>query len=69
VDALVDMIVRGPARRPLPHAVGETRYWLTFWLADGTTLGRAYFPEAGELMGGVIVAGEFRALLDRYLAR
>ena len=69
VDALVDMIVRGTARRPLAHAVGETRYWLTFWLADGTTLGRAYFPEASELMGGVIVAGEFRALLNRYLAR
>jgi hypothetical protein len=69
VDALVDMITRGPARRPLAHAVGETRYWLTFWLADGTTLGRAYFPEASEVMGGVIVPGEFRVLLDRYLAR
>jgi hypothetical protein len=69
VDALVEMIARGPARRPLAHAVGETRYWLTFWLADGTTLGRAYFPEANEVMGGVIVPGEFRVLLDRYLAR
>lgn len=69
VDALVDMIARGPARRPLAHAVGETRYWLTFWLADGTTLGRAYFPEASEVMGGVIVPREFRVLLDRYLAR
>jgi hypothetical protein len=49
--------------------VGETRYWLTFWLADGTTLGRAYFPETSEVMGGVIVPGEFRVLLDRYLAR
>jgi hypothetical protein len=69
VDALVDMIARGPARRPLAHAVGETRSWLTFWLADGTTLGRAYFPETSEVMGGVIVPGEFRVLLDRYLAR
>lgn len=69
VDALVDMIVRGTTRRPLAHAAGEPRYWLTFWLADGTTLGRAYFPETGELMGGVIVAGELRALLDRHLAR
>jgi len=69
VDALVGMIVRGTTRRPLAHAAGEPRYWLTFWLADGTTLGRSYFPEANELMGGVIVAGDFRALLDRYLAR
>ena len=69
VDALVEMIARAPARRPLAHAVGEIRYWLTFWLADGTTLGRAYFPEASEVMGGVIVPGEFRVLLDRYLAR
>jgi hypothetical protein len=69
VDALVDIIVRGTTRRPLAHAAGEPRYWLTFWLADGTTLGRAYFPETSELMGGVIVAGELRAVLDRYLAR
>jgi hypothetical protein len=69
VDALVGMIVRGPTRPPRAHTAGEPRYWLTFWLADGTTLGRSYFPETGELMGGVIVAGELRALLDRYLAR
>jgi len=69
VDALVDIIVRGTTRRPLAHAAGEPRYWLTFWLVDGTTLGRAYFPETGEMMGGVIVAGELRAVLDRYLAR
>jgi hypothetical protein len=69
VDALVDMIVRGRTRPPRAHAAGEPRYWLTFWLADGTTLGRSYFPESGELMGGVIVADELRALLDRYLTR
>lgn len=67
VDALVGMIVRGEARRPAPHAAGEARYWLVFWLADGTTLGRSYFPESGELMGGVVVGDEFRAVLDRYL--
>ena len=69
VDALVGMIVRGPTRPPRAHTAGEPRYWLTFWLADGTTLGRSYFPETSELMGGVVVAGELRALLDRYLAR
>lgn len=69
VDALVDMVVHGKTRGPVAHAAGEPRYWLTFWLADGTTLGRAYFPETGELMGGVILGGEFRALLERYLTR
>jgi hypothetical protein len=69
VEALVGMVVHGPARRPAPHAAGEPRYWLTFWLTDGTTLGRAYFPETGELMGGVILGGEFRALLERHLTR
>lgn len=69
VSALVDMITRAPARRPVPHAATEARYWLTFWLVDGTTLGRAYFPETGELMGGVVVAAEFQRLLERYLAR
>jgi hypothetical protein len=67
VQALVEMIVRAPTRRPRPHAVGDARYWLTFWLTDGTTLDRPYFPDTGELMGGVVVPGEFRGILDRYL--
>jgi hypothetical protein len=67
VEALVDMIVRAGTRRPLAHGVGEMRYWLTFWFADGTTLGRPYFPETSELMGGVVVGGEFIRLLERYL--
>jgi hypothetical protein len=69
VAALVDMILRAPARRPSPHRAGEARYWLTFWLTDGTTLGRPFFPETGELMGGVIVAAEFQQLLERHLPR
>lgn len=68
VEALVDMILRGAMRRPQAHAFGEPRYWLTLWLSDGTTLGRVYFPETGELMGGVIVPPEFRSILQRYLA-
>jgi hypothetical protein len=67
VDALVDMVLRGPVRRPQPHAVAEPRYWVTFWLSDGTTLGRAYFGETGELMGGLVLPPEFRSVLERYL--
>lgn len=67
VAALVDMIARGTMRAPRAHAIGETRYWLTFWLADGTTLGRPYFPDTSELMGGVVVPTEFRSILERYL--
>ena len=67
VEALVEMIRRGPVGRPQAHAVAEPRYWLTVWLTDGTTLGRAFFVETGELMGGVVLPPEFRAVLDRYL--
>ena len=66
VEALVDLIVRAAVRRPSPHAVGEPRYWLTFWLTDGTTLGRPYFPESGELLGGVVLPAEFRDLVERH---
>jgi hypothetical protein len=66
-EALVDMIVRAPVGKPQAHAFGEPRYWLTLWLADGTTLGRPYFAETGELMGGVTLPAEFRRVLDRYL--
>jgi len=68
VGTLVDMVVRGTMRRPLAHAVAEPRYWLTFWLTDGTTLGRPYFVETSELLGGVILPREFRTLLERYLS-
>jgi len=67
VMALVDMVIRGMVRRPLPHAMSEPRYWVTFWLTDGTTLGRPYFVETSELMGGVVLPEEFRRILERYL--
>jgi hypothetical protein len=63
IDALVDLIVHAPMRRPVAHAVGERRYWLTLWLQDGTS-----YADTGELMGGLVVPPEFRAILERYLA-
>ena len=68
LEALVHLVVHGTMRRPGARAAGEPRYWVTFWLTDGTTLGRPYFPGTAELMGGVVVAPEFRAILERYLA-
>jgi len=67
VAALVDMVVRGTVRRPRPHTMSEPRYWLTFWLTDGTTLGRSYFVETSELMGGVVLPDDFRRILERHL--
>lgn len=67
IDALVTMLVRGAVRAPSPRPYGEPRYWLTFWLADGTTLGRPFVPDANEILGGLVVPPEFRAILARYL--
>ncbi len=67
VDALVAMMVRAPARRPQAPPAGDARYWLTIWLTDGTAFERPYIPETGELLGGVTVPPEFRAVLERYL--
>jgi hypothetical protein len=67
VDALVAMIASGAVRSPQVHAVGEPRYLVTLWLADGTTLGRVYFRETSELMGGVAVPADFARILERYL--
>lgn len=67
VEEIVRMILEAPMQRPLGHAARETRYWLTFWLVDGTTLGRPYYPESGELMGGVVFGPEFTQLLERHL--
>lgn len=40
VEALVGILTRGAVRPPRPQGFGTPRYWLTLWLADGTTLGR-----------------------------
>ena len=45
LEALVAMMAGGADRPPQAHPVAELRYWITFWLADGTTLGRPYFAE------------------------
>jgi len=66
-EALIGMILRGAVRKPSPHTVGEPRYWLTLWLTDGTTLGRTYFPESGELMGGIVVPADFAKILEKHL--
>jgi hypothetical protein len=49
--------------------VGEPRYWLTLWFADGTSLGRPYYTETREIMGGLVVPAEFGQILDRYLEK
>ncbi len=67
VAALVEMIATGAVRAPQVHAAGEPRYLVTLWLADGTTLGRVYFRETSELMGGVAVPADFARILERYL--
>jgi hypothetical protein len=67
VGALVEMIATGIVRAPQVHVVAEPRYLVTLWLSDGTTLGRVYFRETGELMGGVAVPADFARILERYL--
>jgi hypothetical protein len=66
-EALVDMMLRGRLRPPRAYTFGEPRYWLTIWLADGTTLGRPYFTESSELMDGLVVPTEFGSILERSL--
>jgi hypothetical protein len=66
-QTLVDMMLRGRLRAPRAYTFGEPRYWLTIWLADGTTLGRPYFTETSELMDGLVVPAEFGSILERYL--
>jgi hypothetical protein len=67
VAALVAMLLRGKVRHPRVHSVDEPRYWLTFWLTDGTTLGRPFFAETSEMLGGVVLPAEFRRILERHL--
>src|SRR5262245_42957784 len=67
VQALAELLAASPVQRPQAHAFGEPRYWLTFWLTDGTTLERAYLVETRELMGGLVLPEAFGTRLERYL--
>ena len=67
LGSVLAIIARAPTRREQPHAYGEPCYWLTFWLTDGTTFERPYYPEDGELMGGVTAGADLRGILERYL--
>ena len=66
-DALVAMILRGEVRAPRAHPLGEPRYWVTLWLTDGTTLGRPYFVDTSELMGGLVVPADFARIVERHV--
>ena len=67
VTVVVDMILRAAIRPPRARTYGEPRYWLTLWLADGTTLGRPYYPDSADIMDGVVVPADLARLLDRYV--
>ena len=62
-----EQLGRDDGRSDRTHEAGEPRYWLTFWFSDGTTLSRVYFRETRELMGGVVVSGDFTRIIERYL--
>ena len=64
---LARMVIQGTMRAPRANPTGEPRYWITFWLADGTTLGRPYFADSSEILGGLAVTADVRRMLERYL--
>lgn len=67
VERLADMIAKAPVVGPQTRNGSVPWYWLTFWLSDGTTFGRGYFPETGQLTGGLTLPPEFQATLERHL--
>jgi hypothetical protein len=67
VERLADMITSAPVAGALARSGSVPWYWLTFWLSDGTTFGRGFFPETSQLTGGLTLPPEFQATLERHL--
>lgn len=67
VERLADMITKAPVAGAQARSGSVPWYWLTFWLSDGTTFGRGFFPETGQLTGGLTLPPEFQATLERHL--
>jgi hypothetical protein len=67
VDRLADMITTAPVAGAQARTGTTPWYWLTFWLSDGTTFGRGFFPETSQLTGGLTLPPEFQATIERHL--
>ncbi len=68
VVELVAMILRAPVDQAASSPDG-VRYALVFQFADGTATVRIYFPDAGLLQRGIRLPAEFRAAIERALAK
>jgi hypothetical protein len=68
VAYLVSLILAAPYSQHPPQASG-TRYFLALHLVDGTAVTRAYWPDTGELMPGILLPPEFQSAIARALGQ
>jgi hypothetical protein len=68
VAQLVSLILAAPFSQHPPQASG-TRYFLALHLIDGTAVTRAYWPDTGELVPGLLLPPEFQSAVHRALGQ
>lgn len=73
VEALAGMVAQAPVNQSLQQGLAYNssgpRYFIAFYLQDGTAINRAYWPDSGELSRGIILSGEFRAAIKQALQK
>lgn len=65
VAALVTLILQAPVDQS--RQGGDMRYFITFHLVDGTVTTRAYWPDTGELLRGILLPKEFGLAIEAAL--
>ena len=63
VASLVAMVLAAPVDQSV-RSSDVFRYFIAFHLEDGTTVGRAYWPDGGLLSRGIMLPEEFRTAIE-----
>ncbi len=68
VNSLVNMVLTAPVNQHFNGSSG-TSYVVVFYLNDGTTLSRMFWPNSGELSRGIMLPRAFGIAIQRAIVR
>lgn len=66
VASLVDMVLKAPVDQNYRNQK-ERRYLIVFYLKDGTTVNRSYWPDSNELNVGILLPKGFQTAVEQAL--
>jgi hypothetical protein len=69
VARLVELVLASRVDQDSDAGHAGNRYFLIFWLDDGTAVMRAYFRDSGEVSRGILTPREFQTSIEQAAVR